>query len=118
MKTANPSRWMLVTKLFYNGLSAQLKQFHKLKHGVLASVALFMCTTGFTQTVALIESSGKVINQERNEPLSDVSVQIKGSVTGTITDKAGSFILRTKQKLPFTLVFSSVGFKPQELEVK
>ena len=48
----------------------------------------------------------------------DVSVQIKGTVTGTITNSAGGFVLRTKTKLPFTLVFSSIGFKPQELEVK
>ena len=118
MKTANPSRWMLVTKTLYNGLSAQLKGQQKLKYGVLASLALFMCTTAFSQTVALIEVSGQVVNQEKSEPLPDVSVQIKGSVTGTITDKTGSFLLRTKQKLPFTLVFSSVGFKAQELEVK
>jgi outer membrane receptor protein involved in Fe transport len=117
MKTANPSGWMLVTKTLY-GISAQLKRQQKLRYGVLASLALFMCTTAFSQTVALIEISGQVVNQEKSEPLPDVSVQIKGSVTGTITDKTGGFLLRTKQKLPFTLVFSSVGFKAQELEVK
>ena len=31
--------------------------------------------------------------------------------------QAGDFRLRTKTKLPFTLVFSSVGFKARELEV-
>src|SRR5204863_6016808 len=75
-------------------------------------------SAAFSQTVALIEISGQVVDHEKNAPLSDVSVQIKGSVTGTITDNTGTFILRTRQKLPFTLVFSSVGFKPQELEVK
>jgi iron complex outermembrane receptor protein len=118
MKTANPSGWMLVTKTFYKGLLSPLKRFEKLKYGVLASVAILMCPAAFSQTVALIEISGQVVNQEKNEPLGDVSVQIKGSVTGTITDNTGAFILRTKQKLPFTLVFSSVGFQPKELEVK
>ena len=47
-----------------------------------------------------------------------MSVQIKGTVTGTITNATGNFVLRTKTKLPFTLVFSSVGFQQQELEVK
>ncbi|HUP11446.1 MAG TPA: carboxypeptidase-like regulatory domain-containing protein, partial [Niastella sp.] len=89
-----------------------------MKHAILASLAVLMCSAANSQSVALIEISGTVINQEKNAPLPDVSVQIKGSVTGTITDNAGSFILRTKQKLPFTLVFSSIGFQAQELEVK
>jgi outer membrane receptor protein involved in Fe transport len=118
MKSAIPTGWLLVTKTFYKGLFAQLPRVKKLNYGVLAFAALLVCSTAISQNVALIEISGTVINQEKNEPLPDVSVQIKGSVTGTITNNLGSFVLRTKQKLPFTLVFTSVGFKPQELEVK
>ncbi len=70
------------------------------------------------QDNTIIEISGQVIDQERKEPIPDVSIQIKGSVAGTITNNSGNFVLRTKQKLPFTLVITSVGFKPQELEVK
>lgn len=66
----------------------------------------------------LIEVSGQVSDEEKQQPLPDVSVQVKGTIAGTITNSAGSFLLRTKTKLPFTLVFSSVGFQPQELEVK
>src|SRR4030095_11170075 len=72
----------------------------------------------FSQTGSLIEISGKVTDQEKNLPIPDVSVQIKGTVTGTVTNSSGSFVLRTKTQLPFTLVFSSIGFKQQELEVK
>src|SRR5690349_18219560 len=71
----------------------------------------------YSQTATLIEISGKVTDQEKNLPLPDVSVQIKGTVTGTVTNSTGGFVLRTKTQLPFTLVFSSIGFKPQELEV-
>jgi len=67
---------------------------------------------------SLIEITGKVTDQDKKEPLSDVSVQVKGTVAGTVTDKTGNFTLRTKTKLPFTLVFSSVGFSQQEIEVK
>lgn len=70
------------------------------------------------QENSLIEISGKVTDQEKRQPIADVSVQIKGTITGTVTNPTGNFILRTKTKLPFTLVFSSVGFKEQELEVK
>jgi len=118
MKTAIPTGWMLVTKTFNKGLFAKINRVNKLKYGVLACVALLVCSTAISQTVALIEISGTVVNNEKKEPLSDVSVQIKGSVTGTITDNTGNFVLRTKQKLPFTLVFTSVGFEPKELEVK
>ncbi len=70
------------------------------------------------QENTIIEISGQVMDQQKKEPVADVSIQIKGSVNGTITSSTGAFVLRTKQKLPFTLVVSSVGFQPQELEVK
>src|SRR5215467_12750468 len=76
---------------------------------------ILLLNTSFSQTGSLIEISGKVTDQEKNLPLSDVSVQIKGTVTGTITNATGDFVLRTKTQLPFTLVFSSIGFKQQEL---
>ncbi len=66
----------------------------------------------------LIEISGRVTAQDKKEPLSDVSVLVKGTLSGTITTKTGDFKLRTRAKLPFTLVFSSIGFNEQELEVK
>jgi len=66
----------------------------------------------------LIEISGRVTDQEKHEPLSDVSVQVKGTTTGTVTNLSGDFRLRIRAPLPFTLVFSSVGFQEQEFEVK
>ncbi|HTL08764.1 MAG TPA: TonB-dependent receptor, partial [Chitinophagaceae bacterium] len=85
----------------------------------LTVLATLMALPSFAQeTNNLIEISGVVTGVDGKEPLPDVSVQVKGTIAGTITDKTGSFRLRTKTKLPFTLVFSSVGFKQQELEVK
>lgn len=69
------------------------------------------------QSATLIEVSGRVTDQNR-APLPDVSIQVKGTVSGTITNSEGDFKLRTKTPLPFTLVISSVGFQQQELEVK
>ena len=83
-----------------------------------ALLLLSVFNLAHAQTGALIEISGKVTDQEKNLPLPDVSVQIKGTVTGTVTNSTGGFVLRTKTQLPFTLVFSSIGFKAQELEVK
>ena len=70
------------------------------------------------QENTLIEVSGFVTDQENKLPLPDVSVQVKGTVTGAITNSSGKFVLRTKTKFPFTLVFSSIGFQQQEFEVK
>jgi iron complex outermembrane receptor protein len=88
------------------------------KRQVLLILVLFFFNCAFSQTGTLIEISGQVTDHEKNLPLPDVSIQIKGTVAGTVTNSTGNFVLRTKTKLPFTLVFSSIGFKPQELEIK
>lgn len=80
-------------------------------------VQLFFSAQLLAQGNALIEISGKVTN-ETKEPLSGVSVQIKGAVSGAVTASDGVFKLRTKLKLPLTLVFSSVGFQQQEFTVE
>jgi len=83
--------------------------------------ALLLAVPGLVrsqETSNLIEISGVVTGTDGKEPLADVSVQVKGTIAGTITNKEGNFKLRTRTKLPFILVFSSVGFKQQELEVK
>jgi iron complex outermembrane recepter protein len=117
MKTATPFGWKPVTQTTASGLAPLYSLLKRVKTTLLVVLALCAASTGFSQTVALIEISGQVLNNEKNAPLPDVSVQIKGSVTGTVTDKGGNFLLRTRQKLPFTLVFSSIGFQQQELEV-
>src|SRR5690606_31631276 len=66
----------------------------------------------------LIEITGTVSDQATKEPLPNVSVNIRRTVAGTITNNAGNFKIRTRLKFPFTLVFSSVGFAEQEYEIK
>jgi len=61
--------------------------------------------------------SGRVVG-ENHEGLASVSIVIKGAATGTTSDSTGKFSLVINQKLPFTLVISSIGFAPQELEVR
>jgi iron complex outermembrane recepter protein len=78
---------------------------------------IMMHTSSYAQQVSLIEITGQVIDQQNNLPLQGVSVSIKGTVAGTLSNEQGSFTLRTKTKIPFILVFSSVGFKEQEFEI-
>ena len=88
------------------------------KRVIILFPLLAVFTFAIAQSNNLVEISGRVTDLEKNLPLPDVSVQIKGSFTGTFTDTTGKFVLRTKIPLPFTLLFSSIGFQPQELEVK
>ncbi|HEX2606201.1 MAG TPA: TonB-dependent receptor [Flavisolibacter sp.] len=69
------------------------------------------------QAQDIIQISGVVTGQENKEPLAGVAINIKGTVTGTVTGNEGAFALRTRQKLPFVLVFTSIGFAPQEVHV-
>ncbi len=61
--------------------------------------------------------SGRIVG-ENHDGLPSVSVSIKNTTKGTQTDSTGRFSLIISQKLPFTLVVSSVGFEPQETEVR
>jgi iron complex outermembrane receptor protein len=61
--------------------------------------------------------SGRIVG-EQHEGLPGVSVAIKSTTKGTQTDSTGRFALVISQKLPFTLVITSIGFAAQELVVK
>ncbi|HPH23299.1 MAG TPA: carboxypeptidase-like regulatory domain-containing protein, partial [Chitinophagaceae bacterium] len=61
--------------------------------------------------------SGNVNNSKSAEAISAVSVTVKGTTLGTFTDDKGNFKITTTQKLPFTLVFSSVGYADKEVNV-
>jgi iron complex outermembrane receptor protein len=80
--------------------------------------SLLFLNTLLAQESQLIEVSGKVNDQDTKAPLNGVSVSIKGTIAGTITDQNGYFRLRSKLKFPFKLVFTSIGFQTQEFEVK
>jgi outer membrane receptor protein involved in Fe transport len=61
--------------------------------------------------------SGTVNDSRTQETLAGVSISVKGKVAGTITDTKGNFSLTTSTPTPFTLVFSSVGYASQEMEI-
>ncbi|HXB42871.1 MAG TPA: TonB-dependent receptor [Puia sp.] len=61
-----------------------------------------------------IKVTGKITG-ESGEPLSGVSVSVKGTSTGTTTDNAGAFTLTVPEK--GTLVISYIGYVSQEIKV-
>jgi hypothetical protein len=58
--------------------------------------------------------SGKVTSAEEKAGLPGVSVVVKGTSTGTVTDVEGNFKISVSSN-DAVLLFSYVGFKPQEL---
>ncbi|MCW5912319.1 MAG: SusC/RagA family TonB-linked outer membrane protein [Cyclobacteriaceae bacterium] len=77
-------------------------------------VLLVLVLAGFTAS-AQSTVSGKVISAEDNSPIPGVNILVKGTSNGTITNADGVFSISA---LPSdVLVFSFVGFKPQEVAV-
>jgi len=81
---------------------------------VLLLIAAFISINAFCQSVTV---SGNVKNSANKDVVPAVSVTIKGSKTGTFTDDKGNFRLTTSRQLPFTLIITSIGFEPQEVNV-
>ncbi|GAA4313096.1 TonB-dependent receptor [Mucilaginibacter gynuensis] len=61
--------------------------------------------------------SGKV-NDDQGKALEGATVAIKGTTTSTSTNKEGVFKITTNAKFPYTLVFTTVGYKPQEFLIE
>lgn len=87
----------------------------QLTHYGLLAVGAMICVSATAQQSTTV--SGSVKNSKSKEAISAVSVTIKGATTGTFTDDKGNFKFSTVQKLPFTLVFSSVGYLNKEVVV-
>src|SRR5450755_651373 len=84
---------------------------------IVLSTLLSLPFVVFAQLNGSVIISGKILD-EHGQPLNAASITTKGSKRGTITDSLGYFSLVANQKFPFRLIVSSIGFSPQEIEVK
>ncbi|MDN3669446.1 TonB-dependent receptor [Echinicola jeungdonensis] len=80
---------------------------HKLKSGIELSTS----SQTLEKTI-----TGTVISSEDNLPLPGVSILVKGSSKGTVTDIDGKYTLEVPDENA-VLIFSSIGFKKQEITV-
>jgi len=71
----------------------------------------------FFPVLAFAQLTGRVIN-EKSQGIPFASVTVKNTATGTSTDSVGSFSLVIPDKYPFTIVVTSVGYRPYETTVK
>ena len=82
---------------------------------VMLVLGSFLTGSAWSQGSTVL--SGTVKNNKSREGLSAISVTVKGGTAGTYTDDKGNFKFTTNQKLPLTLVFSSIGFTSKEVVV-
>ena len=59
--------------------------------------------------------TGTILSEDSNEPLPGVSILIKGTTTGAITDVKGNFQIEAKES--DVLVFSFIGYQSKEVTV-
>ncbi|MBL7698189.1 MAG: SusC/RagA family TonB-linked outer membrane protein [Chitinophagaceae bacterium] len=62
----------------------------------------------------VLQIRGRVVG-EKGEALAGVSIVVKGTNVGTVSDNSGQFVLNTREER-VTLVFSSTGYETQEVE--
>jgi TonB-linked SusC/RagA family outer membrane protein len=85
----------------------------KLNMRLIMGLLLFISvTTAWSQDSFKV--SGKVIGEDSNEGLPGVTVFVKGTTNGTVTDLDGKYTFTTKDR-DAVIAYSFVGFKTQEI---
>lgn len=79
----------------------------------LLLLALLLSGVTFAQNQLKVQG---LVTDEQNEPLIGVTVQIQNKSKGTVTDADGNYVLPGVPK-GSTLVFTYVGYKPQQVKV-
>lgn len=87
---------------------ANLTRKHLLLLLLLGSVSMLEA-----QTIV----SGTITDNETRKPMAGANIAVKGSVRGTISNASGKYSLNIQQATPYTLVFSYIGFRTEEIVV-
>lgn len=78
---------------------------------------MLMMTWQFALAQDQTTISGTVTNAATGEKMPGVSVSVKGTLAGSVTDANGKFKITTSRSLPLTLAFTYIGFSGQEVTV-
>jgi len=82
----------------------------------ITTLLVFLLLAGMQVAFAQRTVTGRVTKSADNTPLAGVTVQVKGTTTGNITDLDGKFTLPVLNN-EAVLVFSFIGFNPKEVTV-
>lgn len=98
-------------KLFIINLPNQ----HTIMRITFVLIFLITVLNGFSQGGYII--SGKIQDTSNTQPLAGAVIKIKDGKSIAIAKEDGSFQLKIFQKLPVTIVVSSIGYKTQEFVI-
>jgi len=90
------------------------KKYNYFRRLILSCIMLTITSMAFSQTKTI---SGLVTSSEDGQPLIGVTVLVKGSNNGTITNIEGSYIIKNVNDNA-ALVFSMIGMKTIEVTIK
>lgn len=130
---------LLLTALFdlnhyrinYEAIMNSTTHYSKIKGTGMAWLMLALCTgvpivslpsyASATNIAGIVLAdrtiSGQVTSQTDDTPMPGVNVLVKGSTTGTTTDANGRFSMSIGDQAGQVLIFSYIGYTPQELQV-
>ncbi len=77
-----------------------------------AVILLLVCTVGYAQTRTL---TGKLVDPQSGEPMPGVSISVKGTTTGTVTNANGEYTITAP--VGAILRISFIGYQTQEIVV-
>ncbi len=80
------------------------------------NLLIMIVLIGFTANLIAQKVVTGVVTDEAQKPLSGVTVQVKGTTTGTFTDADGKFSLSVPADAK-VLSFSFVGMKPVDVDI-
>src|SRR5690606_27707033 len=94
------------------------KYYYFYRHNNNMKKVLFTFFFAITAGIVLGQQKlqGTIVDNS-GQPVIGATVQVKGTSTHAVADVNGAFVLTTDKNFPFTIIFSSVGFKSQELEL-
>lgn len=81
----------------------------------LSGLLIFLLISPAIAASAPIRITGKVLDGATSAGLPGVTVQVKGTTTGTVTDATGVYAIQADENA--TLVFSSIGYVKVEIAV-
>jgi len=85
-------------------------------HSRLIHLFLFLLV-GHSLLAQQTRITGKIIDNDTQDPLVGVNVSIKKKMIGTVSLPDGSFVLETQTEPPFVLMVSMVGYATQEIPI-
>jgi iron complex outermembrane receptor protein len=91
-----------------------MKFFYAFLFGIALIFSSFFSVAQQSKPTINSTLKGQVLDEKTKQAIPGVSIFIKGTTHGVLTDSEGNFYFQTGQKFPYTLVLSFIGYQKQE----